>query len=387
MLTEANMKCNFDLSYPVLVGLNLILYLNESKLVVFACWNKVPIRTPNTFYKPNKSSCLKMVPLLSKRMTLVFVLMVFALSFTVLYFYISNLPRRTDVQRLENYARRYLEEYKKLVHTWGNESEFEFFEGYPYHALGVISEVHGAAIFFTRSSQQEIEIITYPERIEFYLWPEMKKWWDNATTYFKGKENEVAVFLDDYTIEVAPGGHVEIEGTLIYENRMILKGSNEEKLWLPEVGMIDATNEFLRVAKSIVLSEAEAEEVQGVALLRAKAEEIARNEKAGAYRDNLWLRAKHEEEFWDLAEERGIRSDTAKQIKSQTLTIYKEQPIYQPSLQPIIDSLVGSSIFTGIVYALRELYEKKLKKRSLEKDDKGKPKKKRKKRRRRKVHS
>ena len=100
--------------------------------------------------------------------------MIFALSFIVSYVYFSNLPRRTDAQRLENYIRRYLQEYENLVHTWGNESEFEFFEGYPYHVSGVISEVHGAAIFFTHSSEQQIEIIIYPERIEFYLWPQMK---------------------------------------------------------------------------------------------------------------------------------------------------------------------------------------------------------------------
>lgn len=306
---------------------------------------------------------------MSRRRRVIFLLVVFALSFTILYVYFSNLPRRADAQRLENYIKRYLEEYENLVHTWGNESEFAFFKEYPYHVLGVISEVHGTAIFFTHSSKQEIKIVTYTERIEFYLWPEMKKWWDNATTYFRGEKNEVAIFLNDYTMEVGLGGHVEIDGTLIYENRMILKGSNDEKSWLPDVAMVDATNEFLRVAKKIVLTEAEAREVQGVALLRAKYEEIARNEKAGVYTSNLWLRAKHEEEFWDLAEEYEIRPETASVIKSQALSIYKEQPIYQPSLPSIIDSLIGSSIFTGIVYSLHLVYEKKIK---------SKPKKKRK---------
>lgn len=309
---------------------------------------------------------------MSKRKRAIYVLLIFALSFTILYFYVSSLPRRTDVQRLENYARRFLEEYEGLVHTWGNESEFEFLEHYPYHVLAVLSEVHGTAVFFTRSSVQKIEVITYSERIEFYLWPEMKKWWDNATTYFKGGENEVAIFLDDYTMEVAPGGHVEIDGILIYENRMILKGSNEEKSWLSEVAMIDAANEFLRVAKNIVLNEAQIKEVQGVALLRAKAEEIARNEEAGVYTNNPWLRAKHEEEFWDLAEESEIRSDTAGQIKTQALSIYKKQPIYQPSIPSIIDSLIGSSIFTASFSIIHFVYEKKMKR---------KPKKKRKKRR------
>lgn len=310
---------------------------------------------------------------MSRRRRIIFFLAIFALSFTFLYAYISNLPRRTDAQLLENYVRRYLEEYEQLVHTWGNESELEFFKGYPYYVLGVISEVHGAAIFFTHSSEQEIEIITYPERIEFYLWPEMKKWWDNATTYFRGGENEVAIFLEDYTMEVLPGGHVEIDGTLIYENRMILKGSNEEKLWLPEVAMIDATNELLRVAKGIVLTEAEVKEVQGVALLRAKYEEIARNEKNGVYTNNLWLRAKHEEEFWNLAEEYEIRPDTARQIKSQALLIYKEEPVYRPSLPDIINSLIASSIFTGIISGLHLVYDKKIKQKSKKKRKKRKP--------------
>jgi len=298
---------------------------------------------------------------LSRRRKVIFFLSVFILSFIILQVYFSSLPRRTDVKRLENYIERYLEEYESLVHTWGNESEFEFLEGYPYQVLGVISQVHGAAIFFSDSSEQKIEVITHPERIEFYLWPQMKTWWDSATSFMVLREHETVIFdasVWPEPIKINPGGHFEIYGTLIYQHRMILKGSNDEKLWLPEVAMIDSTNEFLRVAKNIVLNEAEAAEVQGVALLRAKAEEIARNEKDGNYSDNLWLRFKHEEEFWDLAEEYEIRPDTAKQIKTQALSIYKEQPIYPPNLQPIIDSLIGSSIFTGSLYGLRLVYER-----------------------------
>lgn len=279
---------------------------------------------------------------------------------------------------MENYIKRYLEEYESLGHTWGNASEFEFLKGYPYHALGVISEVHGAAAFFTPDpSQQEIEIITHPERIEFYLFPQMKAWWNNSTTFFRIEEYETVIFdasVWPEPIKISPGGHFEIYGTLIYENRMILKGSNDERLWLPEVAMMDATNDFLRTAKNIVLTEAEVKEVQGIALLRAKYEEIGRNEKDGVYAGNPWLRAKHEEEFWDLAEEYEIRPNTANLIKSQALLIYKEQPIYQPNMSSIVDSLIGSSIFTSILLSLQVLYEKKIKREPKKKRKRSKPK-------------
>jgi hypothetical protein len=316
--------------------------------------------------------------------------LIFIVSFAVFYAYFSNLPApRAEAQRIREYARRYLEEYKNLVEAYGsglgNLSQFNFYAGYPYHVLGVISEVHGAAVFFNSSSSQTIEIMTIPERIEFRLWPVMKEYsydtfWEKeyseengfteyvisanlqigdgkTPTYFYQGKNTMVIMADEYTIRVMPLGRLRIDGMLIYENRMILKGSNEEKHWLPEVAMIDATNEFLRTAKDVVLAEAELREIQGLTLLRAKAEQIGRNTAKGIYKDNPMLQYKDEQEFWKMAEEYGIRTETARKIKDEVLVRYTKPYWYKPIIEHMPEAIINGLIVTGLVAIVTALYK------------------------------
>ena len=235
---------------------------------------------------------------------------VFVVFLAIFLIYFGSLFKTANEQLLENYAKTYLQEYKNLVEIYGsglgNLSQFNF-SGH-YNVFGVISEVHGAAIFLKPSSMESIETKTIQERIEFYVWQVMREYSDDdfwkrqyaqgnefetyiisanlqigdgvTPTYFYIGEKTVATFTDDYTITVMPLGRLRIDGVLKYKNRMILKGSNDERDWLTEVAVIDATNEFLRIAKNLVLSEAEAKQVEGLAVLRAKAEQIDRKKES-----------------------------------------------------------------------------------------------------------
>lgn len=271
---------------------------------------------------------------------------------------------------LEEYAKRYLLEYQILFDTYGSDlgdlGEFKFYSGYPYRAQGILSSIHGAAIFFYSSTEQEIEIQTIDERIEFYLWTVMKDnppttFWEteseeapsldvyyieanlrigNGTTptFFALRKNEVAIFASseipfDYRIIVEPLGYMKVDGILIYENRMILKGSNNERDWLPEIALLDATNEFLRLARTAALDDAEIKQIQGFSLLKAKAEQIERNLASGAYEDDWRLRWKDEEEFWQIAKQYGIMEELAQRILEEILKLYLE-----PEPNPIIET-------------------------------------------------
>lgn len=272
---------------------------------------------------------------------------------------------------LEEYTRRYLNEYKVLFETYGSDlgnlSEFDFYSGYPYHVKGVISKAHGAAIFFYSSSEEEIDVETIEERIEFYLWPEMKAWWDNSDTFMVLQEYETVTFdasVWPEPIKINPGGHFEIYGTLIYENRMVLKGSNQKLKWLPETALIDSTNQFLWIAREKALNEAEIRKIEGYSLLRAKAEEIERKLGTGEYGDNWRLKLKDEDEFWEIAEEWNIKPQAAREIREDVLGPYLEQPVYDPFQEwgkPIILSLIAAAIY-GVIEWRFKLLSKRLQK-------------------------
>ena len=270
---------------------------------------------------------------------------------------------------LEEYTGRYLNEYKILFETYGpdlgNLSEFDFYLGYPYRVEGVVSKVHGAAIFFYSSSEEEIDVETIEERIEFYLWPEMKGWWDNSDTFMVLQEHETVTFdasVWPEPIKINPGGHFEIYGTLIYENRMILKGSNQKEKWLPEIALIEATNQFLWIAREKALDEAEIRKIEGYSLLRAKAEEIERKMETGEYGDNWRMKLKDEDEFWQIAEEWDIKAQAARQIREDVLGPYLEQPAFDPFQEwgmPIILGLIAAAIY-GIIEWRFKLLRKRL---------------------------
>lgn len=276
-------------------------------------------------------------------------------------------------KELEDYAKRYLEKYHNLCDTYkdnlGDLNQFKLYSNYPYYVKGIISEKHGAAIFFYPSENETIEVETIPERIEFYLWPVMKEYssdtfWEReypqdgdfesyeisanlqigdgeTPTYAYSGENTLAVFLDAgyptydryYHIRVMPLGRLRIDGTLIYENRMILKGANDVDAWATDVASIDATNEFLRLARKHVLNQAELKQIACLSSLVAKAEQIGQHFVDGSYR-NEDLRWKEEREFWDIVNNCEIEKELARNILNEVIPKEEESdkpPPFGPS--------------------------------------------------------
>lgn len=309
--------------------------------------------------------------------------MVLVSTFTVGLAKADNLVTQKEIH---NYVERYLREYKVLVEAYGsalgNLSAFTFCLGYPYKVTGVISRSHGAAIFFEPALSEEILVRTINERIEFYLWPVMKEYsaedfWElphgqsngfgsyvfyanlqigdgvTPTYAYDGGRNILAILADSYTIQVKPLGRLRIDGTLIYENRMILKGSNEADRWAPETALLDSTLEFLRIARKLALDEAKQKEIECYTLLYAKAEQIQRKLATGAYGDpfNWRLWTIDEDEFWKIAEECGISSETAAKIRKEVLEKYKtqewfEHPILTHIVIPFLIGIAGTIVFT-----------------------------------------
>lgn len=323
----------------------------------------------------------------------VLLFIIFIVSLTMSWIYQVNQPNKASEQLIEDYAKKYLEEYKTLVEFYGgglgNLSQFKFSEY--YNVMVVVSSVHGAAVFFEPSSKVNIETVTVPERIEFYVWEVMREYsndafWDRqypqgiefenyivsanlqigdgiTPTYFYVGEKTVATFTDDYSIKVMPLGRLRIDGVLKYENRMILKGSNDERDWLPKAAVIDAANEFLRIAKDLAVAEAGIRKIEGFDILREKAEQIERNKATGVYEGNEDLQRMHEQEFWEEVEQYGIHPEVAQGIITLAREKYVKKPWYLPFLEVlskvVFDGIVLAIIASPFLFILNRWYEKK----------------------------
>lgn len=284
---------------------------------------------------------------------------VLALTSIILLIDVAFCSSAVSEEILEEYIRRYLQEYQILFETYenalGNLTEFKFYSDYPYHVKGVISKTHGAAIFFNSSSKEEIEIHTIEKRIEFYVWPVMESWWNSpGEVRIIVGDGATLNFLGDADFEIGLGGSVEVQvgGIIIYENRMILKGSNGEKDWTPQAALLEATNGFLSIARNTALTEAEFKQIEGFSLLKAKAEQIESNVESGMYKDNWRLRWKDEAEFWQIAEKYGVKEELSQRILQEIVEPYlKPEPNIILEYAKWAAILIFAPVMVGLIVA------------------------------------
>lgn len=295
------------------------------------------------------------------QITLIF--LIFLVLLLYIFFYLeskNNLRNENFIvskEEFKEYIETYLSKYKQLVENnipLESREEFKFYENYPYEVMGILSTSHGAAIFFNHSSITKITVNIIEKRIEFYVWPQMEKWWNNASTYFVIKKDEKIIFPEqagDDPIIITKGGRIEIFGVLIYENKMLLKGCNKKDCWSKESAELDALLDFLRVAKEIIKNEAELKEIEGINKLIILADKIARNERNGLYTDNTELLAKDYKEYFELAREFGIETQIATNILKNEIEKYSITPktpwYYNSYIVGVITSIIGG-IFIGI---------------------------------------
>lgn len=217
---------------------------------------------------------------------------------------------------LKNYIEKYLSEYVTLVDDnfvllsfpQSYLINFSFYVNPPPEITGVISRSHGVVIFFNPSERTEkikVTISEIREHIEYYIWPDMP---ENTT----GLES-VLVKSGDYHLDspitldyglfsIEPGvimrytgegdgwrisgeGAIEIFGTLIYEDRMILKGTNNQEDWSELQARFDALSEFIWDCRH-ALNESQIKELNAEYEFYLLLDRIALRMRNGQYRDN-----------------------------------------------------------------------------------------------------
>jgi flagellar basal body-associated protein FliL len=223
---------------------------------------------------------------------------------------------------LDGYFLIYLTEYGQLVEEnmglldsgifQGNSSSgsqnLTFYWQRPYQVQGVISSFHGAALFLSRSSKEEFEVTDSNEAIEYYFWPSMAKNTTNlpsirilqATSYYV-LDTQIAV--DGAVMYIDPGanliytgqghvfsfpkgtGAVIFFGTLMEDNRLILKGSNNGEDWSELQARIDSLDRFLWDCKDI-LNETTLQSLKTKYTLPLLLERISARMNDGSYKGN-----------------------------------------------------------------------------------------------------
>lgn len=179
-------------------------------------------------------------------------------------------------QEFITYIEEYLSEYTKLVNE--NYALLVFPESYlnnftlflhpPNEIEGIISRTHGAAIFFNTSGigkEAKIIIKEISEPVEYYVWPQMPKntsllpWvlvkaghyhLDSPVTYDYGLFYLEPGVIMRYTgegegLRISGLGAITVFGSVIYEDRMVLKGSNSKEDWSKIQARFDALSDFI----------------------------------------------------------------------------------------------------------------------------------------------
>lgn len=314
---------------------------------------------------------------------------------------------------LNGYFLAYLTEYAQIVEEnmglldsgmiEGNSSSgahnLTFYWQRPYQVQGVISSVHGAALFLNHSDRQKFEVTDYHEAIEYSVWPSMARNTTNLPSIRVLKADsyyllDTQVTADGALMYIDPGaslmytgqGHVFsfpkgtgaaiFFGTLVEGNRLILKGSNNHEDWSQLQARIDSLDRFLWDCKGIL---------NGTTLQSLKAkydlplllERISMRMNDGSYKGNPSLFTDDYGDFQDI----GAPPETLNRVLND---YYEMQSITSPTVFEQIASLfvtylwpilVGTivTVVGGIIFYLwKEKYKRSQEAYGLTKSEKKK---------------
>jgi len=294
---------------------------------------------------------------------------------------------------LNEYFLTYLTEYAQLVEENmglldfgminGNSSSgsqnLTFYWQRPYQVQGVISSVHGAALFLNRSNREEFEVTDSNEAIEYYVWPSMAKNTTNlpsirvlkATSYYV---LDTQVTADGAVTYIDPGanliytgqghafsfpkgtGAVIFFGTLMEGNRLILKGSNNGEDWSELQARIDSLDRFLWDCKDI-LNETTLQSLKAKYTLPLLLERISARMNDSSYKGNPSL---FTDDYGEL-QTMGAPTETLNKVlndyyemqSTKSPTIFEQiGSFFVTYLWPIVAAVIAAVIGGIILYYL-----------------------------------
>lgn len=294
-------------------------------------------------------------------------------------------------EELKNYIEEYLSEYTRFVdENYGllsfpqsYLSNFTFFLHPPSEIEGVISRTHGAAIFFNFPDREnrQITIKEISDSIEYYIWPEMPRntsalpWVlikhgdyhldtqvnishgllfvePGANLRYTGKEN---------AFNISGNGAIVIFGSLVYEDRMILKGTNSKEGWSKIQARFDALSDFVWDCEG-VLNATTIERINAKYKLPLLLDKIAFRMESGRYWDNPSLFTKDYEELEKICPSNStlskVLNDYYEMQKSAPSTLLEQlSDFWGTYMVPIVTTIIA-----GIVVLMVRRYISRTKK-------------------------
>jgi len=329
-----------------------------------------------------------------------------AILLSVVIFILPFFMRSEVVSReeLKDYIKEYSSEYRGLVEenmalldrpfaegtSKSSSSNLTFYWNPPDRMEGVISRTHGAAVFFNHSDAKSVQIVTkeFPEPIEYYVWPKMVKDTSGlpivrimkAEGYYH-LDSQVScsyglLYVDPganlrYTREgkafnISGQGAIVIFGSLIHEDRMILKGTNNKEDWSKTQARFDALSEFVWDCRDI-LNTTMIEKIDSEYRLPILLEKMALRMKSGHYRDNPNL---FREDFEEL-EKICSSNETLSKVLNEYYDVQKtpslpEQlsDLWDTYMVPIVTATIAG-IIAGIVSIYYKIHISRTKKKTL----------------------
>lgn len=240
-------------------------------------------------------------------------------------------------QEIEEYAQAYLKTYKNLVKDnipSEHQSQFDFYQRYPYHVIATISTTHGAALQFIPSETESFELKTVSEKIEQAIFKD-----EDLNIYdvgpvdytliiYKGPAGEPTISIEGvqikisnisfitnkgYFLNLSETGSVLVErisvDNVYYDYPILLKGSNHKEYWTAEIAASDALSYFETDIPDAVLTSEEFKQYLAYPELEKIAKEILDNWDKGKYRDSYLEFRKDYNDLYEAGEKYGISSE------------------------------------------------------------------------------
>lgn len=261
---------------------------------------------------------------------------------------------------LKDYILEYSAEYRRFVeenmglldrgivegYSQSGSHNLTFYWNYPKKIHGVISSSHGTAVFFNHSDRKntEISIKSLSEPIEYYVWPNMPKnttglpvvrilkastcyHLDSKVSYDYGliyvdPEAKLRYTGEGHVFDISGLGAIAIFGSLIEEDRMILKGSNSKEDWSELQARFDALSEFTWDCRDI-LNESTIKTLEAKYKLPLMLDKIGTRIERRKYVDNPDLFTADFEELKAI----GAPNGTLSKILSDYLNMQENPPL------------------------------------------------------------
>jgi len=290
---------------------------------------------------------------------------------------------------LRNYIEEYLSQYVKIVNENqpldGIPNNLTFFWRPPDEIVGVVSRSHGALVLFNYSQKntRSITIKQFSLPIEYYIYPQMSTNISQlpSVRILKGVytlDSQINIpngllYADPEAIlrytgqghafNISEKGAILIFGSLIEEDRMILKGSNNKEDWSKLQARFDALDEFVWDCQG--LNATKIGNIEKQYKMTFLLERISSRMETGRYKDDPSLFTL---DFKQL-KENGAPNETLSAILSQYYESQKPPPSWSETvwvffIETIVGQLLIVTIIGGVVVALitKKLTKSKTKK-------------------------